>query len=217
MVNESTNTPAHEHTRAVRRAWLWLAIWIAVIVLESFAGSSENTGRILQPLLAWIFGPLPFLTFFKIHYWIRKLGHFTGYGILGFVAYRAWWTTFAARQISTCVARVCDPCGSRVGDPRHTILSWRAMLSRFDLRAAAQAVLVVLAVAGLDEVHQAFAPGRGSSFHDVILDTMGGILAQLIFLEIAEWRAAKKLKRPSPASPAPAAELRRSTPAPPRA
>lgn len=203
-MNEQIITPTHDYTRgsAVRRAWMWLALWIAVIVLESFAGSSKNTGRILQPLLTWIFGPLPFLTFFKIHYWIRKIGHFSGYGILGLFAFRAWWTTFAARRLRAGVARVFDTCDprSRVGDPRHT-LSWRAMLCRFDLRAAALAVLVVLAVAGLDEVHQAFEPGRGSSLHDVLLDTMGGVLAQLVLLQISEWRRA-------PARSSPAAELR---------
>ena len=183
--------PTNPHSSPVRRAWFWLAVWIAVIAAESFVGSSENTGRILEPLLTWIFGPLPFLTFFKIHYWIRKVGHFSGYGILGLVAFRAWWTTFASRRLSN-----------------HP-LSWRSMLSRFHLRAAALAVLVVVAVAGMDEFHQAFEPGRGSSIHDVILDTMGGILAQLALLEISEWRREAlylKLRRAAASSAAPAAE-----------
>src|SRR5512146_1374795 len=175
---------------------MWLGVWIGVIVLESFAGSSEHTGRILEPLLTWILGPLPPLTFFKIHYCIRKLGHLSGYAILGGFAFRAWWTTLAAGR----------------SDSRRPALSWQAMLSRWNLRAAGLAVLIVFAIAGLDEWHQSFEPGRGSSFHDVLLDTMGGMLSQIVLLEISEARRMairKKLTLSPAASAAPAAESRR--------
>ena len=220
-MTEHQNTPAHESTRAIQYAWISLATWTAVIALESFAGSSQNTSHILGPLLNWLFGPLPPLTFFEIHFAVRKLGHFSGYGILGLFAFRAWWTTLAARknprrnprlQPDPTQARVIpserDRAEARERESRDLVvssarksLSWRAMLRNWTLPAAALAVLTVFTVAGADEFHQAFEPGRGSSFHDVILDTMGGTLAVLVLLEISEWRRARALKRLAHASP----------------
>ena len=215
-MTEYKNTPAHEPTRAVQYAWISLATWTAVIALESFAGSSQNTGRILGPLLKWLFGPLPPLKFFEIHFAVRKLGHFSGYGILGLFAFRAWWTTLAARrnprfqpdrthgrvipsERDRAEARERESRGLVVSSARKS-LSWHSMLRNWTLPAAALAVLTVFTVAGADEFHQAFEPGRGSSFHDVILDTMGGMLAVLVLLEISEWCRARALKRLTHAS-----------------
>ena len=50
-------------------------------------------------------------------------------------------------------------------------------------------VAVALCYAALDEVHQAFVPGRGASALDVARDTSGPALAQLW----AWWRARKGL------------------------
>lgn len=169
-VSEHANPRVDKPAHLVVRAWTWLAVWIAVIAVESFFGSSANTGRFLWPLLHWIWPKIRFLTYFQIHYWLRKLGHLSGYAILALFAFRAWWVTFAARKRGT------------------TGLTWRAMLRGFDLLAAAEAVLLVIAVAALDEWHQSMSPGRGSSIHDVILDTMGGMFSLLVLLNIAEWR-----------------------------
>ncbi|MGB6483403.1 MAG: VanZ family protein [Candidatus Acidiferrales bacterium] len=48
------------------------------------------------------------------------------------------------------------------------------------LEWALAVVVIVFAFACSDEFHQIFVPGRGASFHDVMLDTFAGILAQMI-------------------------------------
>lgn len=47
------------------------------------------------------------------------------------------------------------------------------------LKWALVVILIVFLYASSDEFHQIFVPGRGPSFHDVMLDTAAGILAQI--------------------------------------
>jgi VanZ family protein len=48
------------------------------------------------------------------------------------------------------------------------------------VRWAVSAVLIVAAYAALDEFHQSFVPGRTAAVGDVVLDTCGGVAAQII-------------------------------------
>ncbi len=50
---------------------------------------------------------------------------------------------------------------------------------RWTLRSSAIAVLIALAVAITDEVHQSFVPSRTASPLDVVIDVCGALLAQL--------------------------------------
>lgn len=97
---------------------------------------------------------------------MRKCGHFIGYATLSWFAFRGWMETLAyQREISLRKA------GRTETVPR-----------RWHLRAAVLAVLVTLAIAGLDEFHQASLPGRTGAVEDVVLDTMGGVFAQSLLL-----------------------------------
>ena len=65
--------------------------------------------------------------------------------------------------------------------------SWRATLPSFrhwTLRWSLLAVLLAATAGGLDEFHQRFVPSRGSSLHDVFVDTIGAVFFQLA---IALW------------------------------
>ncbi|HVG90455.1 MAG TPA: VanZ family protein, partial [Alphaproteobacteria bacterium] len=65
--------------------------------------------------------------------------------------------------------------------------SWRATLPsfrRWTFRWSLLAVLLAAAAGGLDEFHQRFVPSRGSSIHDVLLDSIGAVFFQLV---IALW------------------------------
>ena len=83
-----------------RSAWFWISAWlpvligIAVIVAESTRsfGADHTTGP-LRWLLQLIFGPINDSTFDIIHHFIRKSGHFIGYGLVGLTWLRAWWMT----------------------------------------------------------------------------------------------------------------------------
>ena len=75
-----------------------LILWTAVIFTASTtAGASQNTSIIIRPLLEWLFPAAPAATLDIYHGYIRKLAHFTEYGVLGFLAARAFW--YSSRAI----------------------------------------------------------------------------------------------------------------------
>ena len=140
---------AHRHN--VLKAWIALILWLIVIAIESSSlGSSNNTGRILYPLLHFLFGMDPF-RFEHVHFFIRKGGHVFGYGLLSLLLYRAWRETL------------------RLPGSANWTLRWASL-----------AVLGTMLVASLDEYHQSFNPERTGSVRDVILDTCAGITVQIL-------------------------------------
>ena len=146
-----------------RRAWALTFLWIAVIVVESVAGSSEHTSHLLFPVLRYLFPKMTFTHLLEVHSLIRKSGHFFGYCILSLLLYRAWWTSL--RQAV-----------------RPESLLWRDMFRDWSWRAALLALVCTLSVAALDEWHQSFNPARTARAADVALDEAGGILAQAVIL-----------------------------------
>ncbi len=56
----------------------------------------------------------------------------------------------------------------------------RAGRRRSRLGWAFMAIALVAGYAALDEFHQSFVPGRTASVADVLLDTAGGIAAQIL-------------------------------------
>jgi len=149
---------------ALIRAWLPTIVWIGVIAFESTSTfTSSNTQN-------WLFAFLR-----HINWWLaahaailnavgRKVGHFVGYGALGCFAFFGW-TEFLAYRKERERASVEKPI---------------QMAREWQMRAAALAVLVTFVVASLDEFHQSFVPGRGAAFHDVVLDTFGAVIAQVL-------------------------------------
>ena len=77
---------------------------------------------------------------------LRKLAHFTEYGILG--------SLFSGLYIPVIgkIRRICN--GKSAG-------------------LYLKNTLIVFVLAAIDEIHQFFVPGRYSSFWDVMLDTAG--------------------------------------------
>jgi VanZ family protein len=49
-----------------------------------------------------------------------------------------------------------------------------------DIKGFIIPILIVFLYACSDEIHQAFVPGRGPAFRDVLVDTSGGLMAFLI-------------------------------------
>ena len=59
------------------------------------------------------------------------------------------------------------------------------------------AIGIVAGYAALDELHQSFVPGREAAVSDLLLDTAGGVAAQLVaalFMFWAEVRARQRVK-----------------------
>jgi VanZ family protein len=69
-----------------------LLLWLAVIFINSSTvGATNNTSRIIRPLLEWLFADADAATLTVYHGYIRKLAHFTEYAVLAFFASRAFW------------------------------------------------------------------------------------------------------------------------------
>jgi len=62
------------------------------------------------------------------------------------------------------------------------ILLYRAIKADKDasIKVFISCILIVFLYACSDEFHQAFVPGRGPAFRDVMVDTCGGLLAFLV-------------------------------------
>jgi VanZ family protein len=153
--NESAPTPTllSNDSHEILKAWIAAALWLALIAFESTAMlSSENTGRILYPLLHYLFN-LDWQRFDYLHFYIRKTGHVIGYATLCFLLFRAWRATLPAIDHAKWAAR------------------WAGL-----------AILGTAIVASLDEWHQSFIPSRTGRWQDVVLDTSAGVGAQILIL-----------------------------------
>src|SRR5205085_3824850 len=143
-----------KHSPATRILYLWLPpiLWLGVIAWESFRLSSNVTGVWLYDLLSAAHISVSYPQFENLHHFLRKLGHFAGYGVLTLLFFRAWLHTLRPEVSST----------------------------RFRLRCASLALIVTLFTAMADEWHQSMDLTRTGTSRDVALDMAGGITAQIL-------------------------------------
>jgi VanZ family protein len=142
--------------------WIPALAGIAVIVVESTAMmSAANTSRWLLPLWIKLFGPITPERWAVVHHYIRKTGHFVGYGLVSLGFFNAWRVSLERRW------------------PGWPPVSWLRIRS-----AAALALLCTVLLASWDEWHQSFIPGRTSSVRDVLLDFCGALAAHLVLLTV---------------------------------
>jgi VanZ family protein len=130
----------------LKQWWPALAWALAISLFSTGAFTTENTSRIILPILHWLLPHAANATLLQMHHYIRKCAHFTEYFILSLLVLRA----------------------IRAGRPG-TRFAWALVV-----------VAIVLCYASLDEFHQRFVPGRTAAVGDVLIDTSGGIAAQLI-------------------------------------
>lgn len=140
-------------SKPLLKAWIPAVLWMGVIAVESTDWlSAHHTGRLLYPILHYLFGVIP-ESFETWHFLIRKGGHVFGYAMLSWLLFRAWRATLP------------------MVDKRGRTLRWAGM-----------AVGMTTLVASLDEWHQTFIPSRTGTPHDVLLDTVAGVSAQVLIL-----------------------------------
>jgi VanZ family protein len=84
------------------RAWLPVLFGIGVIVLESTVWlGSDHTSHPLRIAFEALFGRVTDAHWNIIHHYIRKSGHFIGYGLIGLAWLRAWWMTLPRSRFLT--------------------------------------------------------------------------------------------------------------------
>ncbi len=89
----------NSNRHAILKAWIAAILWLIVIAIESTAlASSENTSRILYPLLHYLFN-MDWERFDYWHFYIRKTGHVFGYGMLCFLLFRALRATLPKNNL----------------------------------------------------------------------------------------------------------------------
>lgn len=146
--------------KQVVQTWIAAILWLVLIAIESTDWlSASNTSRFLYPILHFLTGVDP-IRFLVWHYYIRKVGHFSGYFGLSFLLFRAWRATI----------------------PFAGTASW-------SIRWARIAFFMTTLVAALDEWHQTHLASRTGDFHDVLLDSTGAFAAQLVIFLWLRWRS----------------------------
>jgi VanZ family protein len=82
--------------------WFPVAFGIAVIVVESqeWLGADHTSGP-FRRIFEAIFGHFTNAHWEVIHHYVRKTGHFFGYGFIGLAWLRAWWFTLPRSQFFT--------------------------------------------------------------------------------------------------------------------
>ena len=86
-------------------AWWPVALSAAVIATSSstWFGADHTTGP-LRWLWQSVFGAVSDVRWDVIHFFIRKSGHFTGYGLIGFAWLRAWRLTLPRTRLLLDIA-----------------------------------------------------------------------------------------------------------------
>ena len=86
------------------RFWLPVIVWTILIALESTIGSSANTGSVLYRVITAVIGQVDPGRFEIFHHLLRKCGHFFGYGILGWLWFRAFTQTLRPAVRMKCAS-----------------------------------------------------------------------------------------------------------------
>lgn len=82
--------------------WLPVLVGIGVIAVESTeAFGSDHTSAPLRKIFEVLFGHVSNPSWELIHHYIRKTGHFLGYGFIGLAWLRAWWKTLPQSRFRT--------------------------------------------------------------------------------------------------------------------
>jgi VanZ family protein len=119
--------------------------------------SFQHSSRILGPIVRWLFPRLSEDAVNAVVFYIRKCAHLTEYAILALLLWMA----------------LRKPVRS---DSR----PWRWPDAR-------RALLLVALYAASDEFHQSFVPSREAAVGDVLIDTIGAVIALFVLWVTGRW------------------------------
>jgi len=150
--------------RSLAKNWWASLVWLGVIRMESTdAASSTNTFGFLWTLVSFLHLPLNGHDVNEMNAILRKAGHFMGYGILAVLVF------FALRNTNR--DRLFGLLPRRWGTCLHDL--WR-------MEWVVLGLGVTVITASLDEIHQLFIPSRTGRWQDVLIDTTGAVVLQIV-------------------------------------
>jgi|GEM_PF-1320410 len=156
------------HTTGFSAVWVPVLCGLAAICAESTTVmGGGHTSRWLLALVNLFHAQADTKMFGEVHLFLRKFGHFSGYGLLGLFFARGWYSIVRLRLNDT----------------------WTGLRMYAGVAGVASAFVVACA----DEIHQSFLPGRVSCFSDVLIDTSGAVLLNLIFFTVISARRRRLL------------------------
>lgn len=139
--------------------------------------SAARTGSFVDPILHAIMPWFNMQQIEHIHEIGRKVGHFTGYGIMGYLLFRALRGTYHVHAGTEDLLRQKNAAAGRQFYSQ--LWQWKWFLL---------AIFGTFLVATADEVNQMGNSTRTGTWWDVGLDTVGAIIIQLIMLAIIRSR-----------------------------
>ncbi len=150
--------------RALAHRWWPVLVWLGVIRLESteFASANNTTG-VLYTVIAAVVPQVQESFVARLDEALRKTGHFAGYGILSVLVFLALKNTNYDR-IRSLLRRAWGTCW-------HDFWRWEWVLL---------GMMVTVVTAAFDEIHQTFIPSRTGRWQDVVLDSCGAAVLQVI-------------------------------------
>ncbi len=161
--------PSTSRSHTLLRAWLPVLLCAAIFALESTAAfGADRTSAPLHSLCQSLFGTALDQNWSDLHHFLRKTGHFLGYGAFSLVSFRAFWFTF-----------------------RNQFAEFKGSL-QFSLACHTFAVTAAALVASADEFHQTFLPNRTGTLTDVLLDTTGAFTLQLALFLLLRLHATRQ-------------------------
>lgn len=150
--------------RSLVRNWWMVVVWLGVIRMESTdMASAHNTSFVLYKVMSVVVPHVRHEFVELVNAILRKTGHFLGYGILSALVFLALRNTNRDR-LRPLLRR---PWGIYLRD------WWRREWVMIG-------ILFTIATAALDEIHQTFIPSRTGRWQDVVLDTCGAVVSQIV-------------------------------------
>ena len=94
MINRKDSQQRETSARHRTRRYGPLLLWVGLIAFASTGQfSAVNSGRFVRPVLLWLFPDITEGQLRGIHFLTRKVAHLVEYGILAFLARRAFITS----------------------------------------------------------------------------------------------------------------------------
>jgi VanZ family protein len=137
--------PAHEASIA---EWIPVIAWgVLIFTLSTSAFSASNTARMIDPILRWIAPGISSASVDVCHALIRKVAHFTEYGVLFWLLIRGPMRDRPYMALGLCVVYALVDEGHQTFVPGRTgslydvaLDSSGALFSRFLIAAIAEIV-----------------------------------------------------------------------------